>query len=125
MAFDLISILTASRSLRRACEARAADRDNAEAEAEARTALLKLSYGMGMTLHPERPARWTGTDAMSRDVEAAASSLAELADGDWQNAGAIALLAVHFGAIASRMGCTVEADRAAQATVEGYVEAAE
>lgn len=123
---DLISILTASRSLRRATEARAKDRDDAEAEHDARTALLKLSYGMGITLHPSRPARWIGTDDLARAVEQAAEALAETADGDWQQVGHVATLALRFGALANRMGCEIEvdADCAAQAAVE-KLEAAE
>jgi len=119
MAFDLITILTASRSLRRACEARCADQDNAEAEHDARVALLNLARGLDIHLYPSRPSRWTGTDAMSRNVQDAAEALAQAAEAEWQHAGCIARLSLHFGALASRLGCDVEADSAAQATVEG------
>lgn len=110
--FDLITILTASRSLRRACENRAADRlvgnDTAEAEHDARVALLDLARGLEIDVHPSRPSRWTGTDAMARNIQTAAEALAEAAQGAFYPAGHIARLSLHFGALASRMGCDVD-----------------
>ena len=105
--FDLITILTASRSLHRACEARCADQDNAEAEHDARVALLDLARGLELEVYPSRPSRWTGTDAMARNVQTAAEALAEAAEGDWQQAGCIARLSLCFGLLASRLGCDV------------------
>jgi hypothetical protein len=106
--FDLITILTASRALRRACEARCADLDNAEAEHDARIALLDLARGLELEVYPSRPSRWTGTDAMASNVQTAAEALAEAAQGDFYPAGHIARLTLHFGALASRMGCDVD-----------------
>lgn len=107
---NTIGIITAARSLRRATEARAKDRDDAEAEHDARVALLQLSGAMGITLHPSRPARWNGTDTLAMHVESAAEALAEASEGDWQHVGCIATLALRFGALANRMGCELEAD---------------
>lgn len=106
--FDLITILTASRSLRRACEARCADQDNAEAEHNARIALLDLARGLELEVYPSRPSRWTGSDAMARNVQTTAEALAEAAQGDFYPAGHIARLTLHFGALASRLGCDVD-----------------
>lgn len=134
--FDLITILTASRYLRRACEARAINRDDFGAEHEARVALLDLARGIEIEVYPSRPSRWTGTDAMARNVEAAAEALAEAAEAPWQRAGCIARLSLHFGALASRMGCDVDAktpatasfdepeDEAARRYAEGHVQEA-
>jgi hypothetical protein len=126
--FDLITVLTYSRSLRRACDARSADHDNAEAEEEARVALLRISNGMGVTIHPERPGRWNGTEQLARDVEAAAVALAATSDGSFQQVGAIATLALRFGAIANRLGFDIDpdSDSDARVAVEGRtMEAAE
>lgn len=106
--FDLVTILTASRSLCRACEARCADLDNAEAEHDARVALFNLARGLELEVYPSRPSRWTGTDAMARNVQAAAEAIAEAAQGDFYPAGHIARLTLHFGALASRLGCDVD-----------------
>lgn len=127
--FDIVTVCLAARSLRRACEARCADHDNAEAEHAARVALLDLARGLEVEVYPSRPSRWTGTDAMARNIEAAAGSLAEAAAGSFHPAGHIARLTLHFGALASRLGCDVETrapnhDDAAQAEVE-HREAAE
>lgn len=129
MSFDLITVLTSSRALRRACEARCADRDDAEAEHDARVALLNLARGLDIEVHPSRPSRWFGTDAMALTVENAATALAEAAAGDFHPAGHIARLSLHFGALASRLGCDVSdettEDIAAMAHVEGERIAAE
>ena len=87
MSFDLITCITASRSLRRACEARVADHDDAGAEHDARIALLDLARGLEVEVYPSRPTRWTGTDSMARNVEAAVSALAEAAQADFHQAG--------------------------------------
>jgi hypothetical protein len=129
--FDIVTTLTAARALRRACEARCADIGNAEAEHDARLALLNLATGLEVEVYPSRPSRWIGTDAMARNVEAAAEALAEAAGGSFYPAGHIARLTLHFGALASRLGCDVEAkvrtvDDLARSRVEGdQMEAAE
>lgn len=122
--FDLITILTRSRALRMAAEVRAGDPDNSEAEHIARIALLTLAAGMDMHVDPVRPARWSDLAPMAVKLEAAAYALADLREGSFDQAGAIAALALHFGAVASRMGCDVETlarnhDDAAMAAVEG------
>jgi len=125
---NTIGIITAARSLRRATEARAKDRDDAEAEHDARLALLNLASALDVTLHPSRPVRWIGTDDLARHVETAAEALAEAAEGDWQHVGCIATLALRFGALANRMGCELEPDAAdddARAAIEGERIAAE
>ena len=106
--FDLITVMTSARSLRRACEARCADLDNAEAEHDARIALLDLARGLELEVYPSRPSRWTGTDDMASNVQTAAEALAEAAQGDFYPAGHIARLTLHFGALASRLGCDVD-----------------
>lgn len=122
--FDLITVLTRSRALRIAAEARSSDPDNAEAEHSARIALLALAAGMDMHIDPVRPARWSDLAPMAVKLEAAAYALADLREGSFDQAGAIAALALHFGAVASRMGCDVEPladthhDDAAMAAVE-------
>jgi hypothetical protein len=120
--FDLITVLTAARSLRRACEARVADRDDAGAEHTARVALLDLARGLDIEVYPTRPSDWRGTDTMARTVEADAEALAEAAVGSFHPAGHIARLSLHFSALATRLGCEVmddTDDRAAMAAVEG------
>ena len=122
--FDLVRVLTNSRRLRIAAEARTADTDNAEAEHSARVALLALAAGMDMHVDPVRPARWSDLAPMAVKLEAAAYALADLREGSFDQAGAVAALALHFGAVASRMGCDVETlainhDDAAQVAVEG------
>ena len=106
--FDLMTVLTRSRALRIACEARSGDPDNADAEGRARLALVGLAAGMDMHLDPERPARWSDCAALAAKVEEAAFALADLREGSFDQAGAIAALSLHFGAIASRMGYAVE-----------------
>jgi hypothetical protein len=129
--FDLITVLTRSRALRIAAEARSADPDNGEAEHSARVALLALAAGMDMHVDPVRPARWSDLAPMALKLEAAAYALADLREGSFDQAGAIAALALHFGAVASRMGCDVEPlaetnhDDAAMAAVDGGRIAAE
>lgn len=128
--FDIIAILTNARRLRIAAEARTADPDNAEAEHSARVALLALAAGMDMHIDPVRPARWSDLAPMAVKLEAAAYALADLREGSFDQAGAIAALALHFGAVASRMGCDVEPlagpnDDEAMAAVEGGKVAAE
>ena len=131
MMFDLITVLTRSRALRIAAEARTADPDNAEAEHSARVALLALASGMDMHVDPVRPARWSDLAPMAVKLEAAAYALADLREGSFDQAGAVAALALHFGAVASRMGCHAEPlarshDDAARSRVEGeQMEAAE
>lgn len=126
--FDLITILTASRALRRACESRCADQDNAEAEHDARVALLDLARGLELEIYPSRPSRWTGTNAMARNVQTAAEALAEAAEGDWQQAGRIARLSLCFGVLASRLGYdvpdTTPEDEQARRYAEGHMQEA-
>ena len=122
--FDLITVLTRSRALRIACEARSGQPDNTEAEEAARIALIGLATGMDMHLDAERPARWSDCAALAAKVEAAAHALAELREGSFDQVGAIAALSLRFGAVASRMGYSAEPlarshDDAARSRVEG------
>lgn len=122
--FDLITVLTRSRALRIACEARSGQPDNSEAEEAARIALIGLAAGMDMHLDAERPARWSDCAALAAKVETAAHALAETRDGTFDQVGAVSTLTLHFGAVASRMGYAAEPlarthDDAARSRVEG------
>ncbi|WP_240233575.1 hypothetical protein [Devosia lacusdianchii] len=129
--FDLITVLSRSRHLRIACEARSGQPDNYEAEEAARTALVELARGMDMHLDPARPARWSDCAGLAAKVETAAFALADLREGSFDQAGAVAALSLHFGMIAGRMGYDAETiarsgDEAARSRVEGdQMEAAE